>query len=197
MPTSWTTIESLLSLCGPSTISLEVPKVIVDAVQCRLGRRFTHFGEETLEIAPFLTGENSPSAIVLVIFGIGIGASRPHLEPRDVGSAWSASAVVPVLRIAGDKFVAMGATAAGRASSEICDADGDFVSAVASAEPKRTSRHMRESNDGQSTVSSSADIFESRHDHLPSERLCLGAARCATSASSRRHSTTEASRGGA
>jgi len=62
---------------------------------------------------------------------------------------------------------------------QVANLNDGHDSAVALAEPSRLTAfgHLKEFEDGQSTVSSSTDIFESRHDGSSYERLRLESAR--------------------
>ena len=139
---------------------------------------------------------NTSASVVGEMFVVGILASLDHVKPRCVGWTRSASGGVPVLKVAGDEVVTMKTSATEGVSSQIDDAENLFVSAVASADPSRSAFvHMRESDDGQSTVPSSADIFESRHDGSFRERLRLGADPSSDEWIRSAYYTTEASRG--
>jgi hypothetical protein len=83
-----------------------------------------------------------------------------------------------MLGVAGDEFISVGASATGDASSDVADASGCGVPAVAFEFPEKLLSLPAAKTDGdKSPEAFTSDIFESGHGDLSSRLLCQVAAR--------------------
>ena len=91
-------ISCLRSVGCPSAIVRRIRTVVIDPVKSETVRAFTHVGEKSIErFGPPLTHVNAASAIVVIVFGIWLGASGFGVVPlKEFAAACFASAVCAI-----------------------------------------------------------------------------------------------------
>lgn len=175
---------------GPPEVSLGIWAVVINSIQHFPWRFFSYIFRKNFKIIEqALAYVNSACSVVFPSSIVGIGTSLDYRGPNFV--QFSFAAPVGADSVANLFAVKASATDDFPHEKRIA-ADDLFGSAIAKAVPHRAAVavHVGKRDDKQSSEFKSRDIFECRHDGSSRERLRLGAARVATSASSRRHSTT-------
>ena len=183
---------------SPLTVSGFVIPIAVETVNRHPFGTFSHIGKEISEDMPTFADFNSLAAVVLpTVIGEPV-ATFHHCAPTYESRGDRSDARVSMLDIEeGGAFAARATTTRRRATSQFVSADERLDAAIAGADPLGVSvfANVRESDDDKSTVSGSADIFESRHDGSFRERLRLGADPSSDEWIRSAYYTTEASRG--
>ena len=123
-------VSRLLNLRGPAAVSRCIRPVVVDAVQRRSWRRFTHVSKEVFEHAPPLADSDSASPVVREEFRVLVLTSLPHAAPNVMHRRLG----FPVAQ--GRRVVLLVAAARLRPSiHQVCAMAFDNGSAVAPASP--------------------------------------------------------------
>ena len=134
MLVSLSSVPSLFSRRGPSTISGRVIAIVVDAVKrVLLGRTCAHVGVERRETsAPSFADANPSSSVVSEPLAVWVFAPVNHVRPREV----FVSAVHAMLAFVDSIRFGSIASARRRISDlKVVSRDAFFCAAVASAQP--------------------------------------------------------------
>lgn len=181
----------LFQSCSPATITGFVVAVVVNSFDSHPRRRLAHIFKEGFEaIAPAVAHFDAATAVIREVLTFWVVAAVNHARPNHVNPRVHSFACMsmfePNLAIEGGSFAS---ATGGMFVVQMADLNDGHRSAVALAKPSRLSalRHLKEFENGQSPEAQTGDILEGRHDGFSRKLLRLGAARCATSASSRNH----------
>lgn len=121
----------------PPTITRFIVPIAADTIERQSRGNFAHIGKEVLELLPSLADFDAAPAVLMKVFGLGIGAPPLHRNPASVGAvSRSAPARPPVgaLRqiLQGD-FGLQASARSGRPVSQLRLVNDDIVPAGAAA----------------------------------------------------------------
>jgi len=89
-------VASLLLTCRPAAVCRPVALVIIDAIKCRVWRRFTHVSAEIIKSMPTAANRNASFAIVSIVLTALVVTAVQHALPSSVQCTLFAAASEPV-----------------------------------------------------------------------------------------------------
>ena len=161
----------------PSNVPRFVSSIVIDTIEGASRRRFSDFGndfgQESLEDLPSFARHDASTAVIRELFVVGVEAAIYDGRPAGIDRRSTPPWCMSVYGVAGDQFVSVGAATTGDASSDIANASGCGVSAVAFEFPDKLFSLPAEKTDSdKSSEALTTDIFEGGHDGSSHELLC-------------------------